>query len=97
MFFWQDIMEPSMTHSATRCIILLLNLQNKLDIKERGQRRWSHRFMFAHKSVPHLSSQHALARMVKTLSFHKPQDVLLAEHHGTFHDTPSNTMHHFVA
>ncbi len=26
--------------------------------------------MFAHKSVPHLSSQHALARMAKTLSFH---------------------------
>jgi hypothetical protein len=26
--------------------------------------------MFAHKSVPHLSSQCALARMVKTLSFH---------------------------
>jgi hypothetical protein len=26
--------------------------------------------MFAHKSVPHLSSQHALACMAKTLSFH---------------------------
>jgi hypothetical protein len=37
----------------------------------KGQRRWSHRFMFAHKSVLHLSSQRALARMAKTLSFHK--------------------------
>jgi hypothetical protein len=27
--------------------------------------------MFAHKSVLHLSSQRALARMAKTLSFHK--------------------------
>jgi hypothetical protein len=27
--------------------------------------------MFAHKSVPHLSSQRALARMAETLSFHK--------------------------
>ena len=27
--------------------------------------------MFAHKSVPHLSSQCALAHMAKTLSFHK--------------------------
>jgi hypothetical protein len=26
--------------------------------------------MSAHKLVPHLSSQHALARMAKTLSFH---------------------------
>jgi hypothetical protein len=26
-----------------------------------------------------------------------PQDVLLAEHHGTFHDTPSNKMHQLVA
>ena len=26
--------------------------------------------MFAHKSVPHLSSQRALAHMAKTLSFH---------------------------
>ncbi len=25
--------------------------------------------MFAHKSVPHLSSQHALARLAKALSF----------------------------
>jgi len=39
-------------------------------MKEKGQRRWSHRFMFAHKSVPLLSSQLALARMAKTLSFH---------------------------
>jgi hypothetical protein len=70
MFFWQNIMEPSMTHPVTRCINLLLNLQNKLDIKEKEQRRWSHQFMFAHKSVPHLSSQRALARMAKTLSFH---------------------------
>jgi hypothetical protein len=70
MFFWQNIMEPSMTHPAARCINLLLNLQNKLDIKDKGQRRWSHRFMFAHKSVPHLSSQRALARMAKTLSFY---------------------------
>jgi hypothetical protein len=60
----------TLTHPATRCIILLLNLQNKLDIKERGQRRWSHQFMFAHKSVPHLSSQCALACLAKTLSFH---------------------------
>jgi hypothetical protein len=70
MFFWQNIMEPSMTHPATSCINLLLNLQNKLDIKERGQRRWSHRFIFAHKLVPHLSSQHAIAHMAKTPSFH---------------------------
>jgi hypothetical protein len=48
-----------------------LNLQNKLEIKERGQRRWSHRFMFAHKSVPHLPRQYAIARMAKTLSFYK--------------------------
>jgi hypothetical protein len=27
--------------------------------------------MFAHKSVPHLSSQCALAHMAKTLSFYK--------------------------
>jgi hypothetical protein len=73
MFFWQNTMEPFMSHPATRCIILLLNLQNKLDIKERGQRR-CHRFMFAHKLVPHLLSQHALAQMAKTLSFHnKPE------------------------
>ncbi len=26
-----------------------------------------------------------------------PRDVLLAEHHGTFHDTPSNKMQHLVA
>jgi hypothetical protein len=64
-------MEPSMTHPATRGINLLLNFQNKLDIKERGQRRWSHQFMFAHKSVLQLSSQRALAHMAKTLSFHK--------------------------
>jgi hypothetical protein len=70
MFFWQNTMEPSMTHPVTRCINLLLNLQNKLDIKEKGQRRWSHRFMFAYKLVLHLSSQCALARMAKTLSFH---------------------------
>ncbi len=44
---------------------MLLNLQNKLDIKEKGQRRWSHRFMFAHKLVLHLSSQRALACMAK--------------------------------
>ncbi len=70
MFFWQNTMEPSMTHTATRCINLLLNLQNKLDIKEKGQRRWSHRFMFAHKLVPHLLSQHALARIANPyLSF----------------------------
>jgi hypothetical protein len=70
MFFWQNTMEPSMTHTTTICINLSLNLQNKLDIKEKGQRRWSHRLMFAHKSVPHLSSQRASARMAKTLSFH---------------------------
>ncbi len=70
MFFWQNIMEPSVIHPATRCINLLLNLQNKFDIKERGQRRWCHRFMFAHKSVLYLSSQRALACMAKTLSFH---------------------------
>jgi hypothetical protein len=69
MFFWQNIMEPSMTHRATRCINLLLNLQNK-DIKEKGQSRWRHQFMSAHKLVLHLSSQCALARMAKTLSFH---------------------------
>jgi hypothetical protein len=63
-------MEPSMTHPATSCINLLLNLQNKLDIKEKGQGRWSHQFMFVHKSVPHLSSQRALICMAKTLSFH---------------------------
>jgi len=50
--------------------MILLNLQNKLDIKEKGQRRWSHQFMFADKLVPHLSSQRALAHMAKTLSFH---------------------------
>jgi hypothetical protein len=55
---------------SNKCINLLLNLQNKLDIKEKGQRRWSHQFMSAHKSVPHLSSQCALAHMAKTLSFH---------------------------
>jgi len=27
--------------------------------------------MFAHKSVPHLSSQHDLAQLAKALSFHK--------------------------
>jgi hypothetical protein len=68
MFFWQNIIEPSMTHPAVRCINLLLNLQNKLDTKEKGQRKTSHRFMIAHKLVPHLSSQCALARMAKTLS-----------------------------
>jgi hypothetical protein len=68
MFFWQYTMEPSMAHPATRCINLLLNLQNNLDIKEKGQR--SHQFMFAHKLVPHLSSQLALPRMTNTLSFH---------------------------
>jgi hypothetical protein len=71
MFFWQNIMELSMTHPATRCINLLLTLQNKLDIKENRQRRWGHQFMFAHKSVPHLSSQCALAYMAETLSFNK--------------------------
>jgi hypothetical protein len=25
-----------------------------------------------------------------------PQDVLLAKHHGTFHDTPSNKMHNLL-
>jgi uncharacterized protein YdaU (DUF1376 family) len=25
------------------------------------------------------------------------QNILLAEYHGTFHDTPSNKMHHLVA
>jgi hypothetical protein len=70
MFFWQNIVEPSMTHPATRCINLSLNLQNKFDIKERGQRTWCHRFMFAHKSVLHLSSERALSRMAKILSFH---------------------------
>jgi hypothetical protein len=38
--------------------------------KEKGQRRWSHRFIFAHKSVLHPSSQCALACMEKNLSFH---------------------------
>jgi len=69
MFFWQNIMELSMTHPATSCINLLLNLHNKLDIKERGQRRWSHQFMFAHKSAPHLPSQCAVAHVAKNTIF----------------------------
>jgi hypothetical protein len=53
MFFWQNIMEPSMTHPTTRYINLLLSVQNKLDTKAKGQRRWRHQFMSAHKLVPH--------------------------------------------
>ncbi len=30
IFFWQNTMGPSMTHPATRCIILLHDLQNKI-------------------------------------------------------------------
>jgi hypothetical protein len=68
----QDILvaEYHGTFHDTSSIKLLLGLQNKLDIKEKGQSRWSHQFMFANKSVPHLPSQCALARMAKTLSFH---------------------------
>jgi hypothetical protein len=68
----QDILvaEYHGTFHDTSSNKLLLDIQNKLDIKEKGQRRWSHQFMFAHKSVPHLPSQRALAHMAKTLSFH---------------------------
>jgi hypothetical protein len=34
--------KPSKIHPATRFLKLLLNLQNKLDKREKGQRRWSH-------------------------------------------------------
>jgi hypothetical protein len=33
--------------------------------------------MFAHKSVPHLSSQRALARMAKTLSFNNIMIIII--------------------
>jgi hypothetical protein len=75
VFFWQNTMEPSMTHPETRCINLLLNLQNKLE--ERGKERRRHRFMSAHKSVPSLSSQRVLARMARTLSFHSAINLCL--------------------
>jgi hypothetical protein len=94
-------MEPSMTHPATCCINLLLNLQNKLDIKERGQRRWSHQFMFTHKLVPHLPSQHAVARMAKNLSFHTCYFLLIYTDIAFLHLSPgcvkSHRFIHFVS
>ncbi len=46
IFYWQNTIEPSMTHPATRCIILLYDLQKKMGWKRPHQ--W---FTFAHKLV----------------------------------------------
>ncbi len=66
ILFWQNTMEPSMTHPATRCIILVLYLQNKF-----GWVRDNAINLCLHINwCRWLSSQSAVAHVAKTPSFH---------------------------
>ncbi len=80
MFFWQNTMEPSTTHPATRCIILLHDRQNKMDERDDvnnlrlpiNQCRW-------------LLCQRALADWAKPQSFHTSlKDVTCDQHSSLF-------------